>query len=177
MPLLPSFYLFALGGLQALAARFSAIGLIAARGPLLLLTLALPMSLIHNAYRIKVPFREALRASGRGFIDFSAGSQYIKEHTGPRDIIMASNPLERHIHHNRAIVGYGDFGTLDEQRAYYVFIGPSDPNAPNILDPASEHALAAARAHPDRFELVRADAAQNWMIFRVIGGDKNRQYH
>ena len=177
LPLLPSFYLFALGGLQALAARFSAIGLIAARGPLLLLTLALPMSLIHNAYRIKVPFREALRASGRGFIDFSAGSQYIKEHTGPRDIIMASNPLERHIHHNRAIVGYGDFGTLDEQRANYVFIGPSDPNAPNILDPASEHALAAARAHPDRFELVRADAAQNWMIFRVIGGDKNRQYH
>jgi len=171
LPLLPVFYLFALGGLQTLGAQRPIKNLKPTHIPLLLLALALPMSLIHNAYRIKVPFRQARQAEGRGFIDFSVGSQYLKDHAGPRDIIMTSSPLERHIHHNRPTVGYGDFSTINKHQAQYVFIGPDDPNTPNSLDPTSAHALAQIQAHPNRFQLVCADSTKSWYIYRVSSGN------
>ncbi len=171
LPLLPVFYLFALGSLQTLSTHLSIKNLHTARIPLLLLALTLPMSLIHNAYRVKVPFRQARQAEGRGFIDFSVGSQYLKNHAGPRDIIMTSSPLERHIHHNRPTVDYGDFSTINKDQAQYVFIGPDDPNTPNSLDPTSAHALAQIQAHPNRFELVRADSTKSWYIYQVSSGN------
>ncbi len=171
LPLLPVFYLFALGSLQTLSTHLSIKNLHTARIPLLLLALTLPMSLIHNAYRVKVPFRQARQAEGRGFIDFSVGSQYLKNHAGPRDIIMTSSPLERHIHHNRPTVNYGDFSTINKDQAQYVFIGPDDPNTPNSLDPTSAHALAQIQAHPNRFELVRADSTKSWYIYQVSSGN------
>ena len=171
LPLLPVFYLFALGGLQTLGAHRPIKNLNPTHIPLLLLALALPMSLIHNAYRIKVPFRQARQAEGRGFIDFSVGSQYLKDHAGSRDIIMTSSPLERHIHHNRPTVGYGDFSTINKHQAQYVFIGPDDPNTPNRLDPTGAHVLAQIQAHPNRFQLVCADSTKSWYIYRVSSGN------
>lgn len=173
LPLLPVFYLFALGSLQMLAERLALRNLGPAQIPLLLLALALPLSLAHNAYRIKVPFREARQATGRGFIDFSAGSEYLKDHAGPQDVIMTSSPLERHIHHNRPAVTYGNFATIDSQQVHYVFIGPNDPNTPDTLDPISTHALAKVTERPNRFELVRVDSTKNWYIFQVLSAKKN----
>lgn len=165
LPLLPAFYLFALGGLQALGQRLG--NLSTSRVAALFLLLVLPLSLAHNAYRIKVPFKKARTSTGRGFIDFSAGSQWFKENAEPGAIVLTSSGLERHIHHNLPTLDYGDLATIEPSAAQYVFIGPNDPNHPDRLDPMGQRALATARALPDRFELVRADSVQNWYIFRV----------
>ena len=168
LPLLPLCYLFAWGSLQTLGERL-AVPNLAAKIPLLLLIAVLPLSLLHNAYRIKVPFRQARQASGRGFIDFATGSQWLRTHTDPQDVIMTSSRLERHIHYNRPTLSYGaDWGQVD-----YVFIGPDDPNRPDALTPASARVLAELKGQPDRFELMRADAAKNWYIFRVVPINKN----
>ena len=168
LPLLPVFYLFAWSSLQTLGERLGTANL-AAKIPLLLLIAVLPLSLVHNAYRIKVPFRQARQASGRGFIDYSTGSQWLRAHTDPQDVVMTSSRLERHIHHNRPTVNYG----ANWRRTHYVFIGPENPNLPDDLSPASDRVLAQLKERPDRFELMRADTAKNWYIFRVIHPKKN----
>ena len=166
IPLLPLIYLFGLGGLRMLAVWVGS--LTSVRGPLWILFLVLPLSLAHNVYRIQVPFKEAHNAVGRGFIDFSAGTEWIREHTGFEDVIMTSSRLERHIHHHRPTVGYEEFNVMDRSRVRYVFVGPNDPDLPNTLDSSSENMLRQLKGNPERFELASADLDSDWHIYRVV---------
>ena len=158
IPLLPLVYLFATGGLQQLATRLprltSALPLV--------LAATLAMSAAHNAYRIKVPFREARQAAGRGFIDYSTGAAWIRANTDRDAVVMTSSPLERHIHHNRPSIGY----TTEWTRAQYLFIGPADPNTPDALTPDDARLLEQVQSQPNRFRPTVSGA--NWHIFRVL---------
>ena len=158
IPLLPVVYLFAAGSLQQLA---TVIPRLTTALPLALAA-TLSISVAHNAYRIKIPFREARQASGRGFIDYSTGAAWIRANTDRDAVIMTSSLLERHIHHNRPSIGY----TTEWARAQYLFIGPVDPNAPDALIPDDARLLEQVQSQPNRFKSTVSGA--NWHIFRVL---------
>ncbi len=52
------------------------------------------------------PLRSTVDAHGHGFVDPGEGSDWIVENTSPSDVIMVQEPLQRHIHFGRDVVGF-----------------------------------------------------------------------
>jgi len=170
VPLIPILYLLLLNGSTHLLSRTTF-----PPWTIQLITIAiLAVSAGHNLYRASHTMSQSRSDSGRGFVDYSAGSSWIHSHTLPSDIIMARYPLERHIHFNRPCVRYPEEATsieslrLGEHNISFLFISPGNPDYPDQLDETERRIKRMVQTHPDRFQLAYENRGQSIYIYQVI---------
>ena len=129
--------------------------------------LLLSLSLLHNGYRAARPMHSTPDAAGKVIADPGLGADWIRDNTGPGDLVMVRWPLRQHIHFLRPVVGFGTIGRKELDRRIerfgvdYIFLGPGEPAA------TTASLLAVLDEDPGRFESVHQDAGTGVMIFRV----------
>ena len=175
LPVLPLLYLFALQGMQAFFRTVQGTPARLQTLSLWMLLFILPMSLAHNVYRVAVPLRSAREPSGKGYFDGAIGSDWVRSHTTPTDVIMTRDPLQRHIHFNRPVIDFGPLHTtamfqrIAEYGVQYIFVGPATDTNPRQIDAAGMQVLRLMSENPERFEMVYSDSVENIHFYRVRG--------
>ncbi|MBK6734639.1 MAG: hypothetical protein IPG61_11215 [bacterium] len=175
LPVLPLLYLLLVGGVEALATR----GPRRLRGRLLPAACAviLATSCAHNVWRGTHPLHAAVEASGRGFVDPGVGADWLLANTDRAAVVMAPQPLQRHIHCRRAVIAPGDtlevVALLRRARTYgagWVLVGPSQPDRARGLQPDEQVLLAVLESRPDLAHLRWHDAQAAVWIFELGQG-------
>ena len=129
--------------------------------------LLLSLSLLHNGYRAARPMHSTPDAAGKVITDPGLEAGWIRDNTGPGDLIMVRWPLRQHIHFLRPVVGFGTIGRKELDRRIerfgvdYIFLGPGEPDA------TTASLFAVLDGDPGRFESVHQNAGAGVMIFRV----------
>lgn len=171
LPLLPLLYLLLLGGALGLAGRGGA----SARGRVLAIACAALLlgSLGHNLWRVARPLREA--GGDRAWNDPGAGSAWLRAHTGPHDVVMAPDPLARHVHLRRPVIACGDTLTASALRrraaahgAGWLVVGAAAGSPPGAATEVRAVAAAAAGA-PQWFEPVWTGGPGPTVVYRIGG--------
>lgn len=183
VPVLPLLYLFLGDGADWLASRA-----VRRQGPdpashhfvrvmSVLAIVIMPMSLVHNVYRVLHPLHSAVEESGLGAVDPSVGSAWIRAHTRPGEVVMTQNPIERHIHWYRPVVDLGEQAVshdlsslcarIEKFAVRYVVIAPHVHYQPRQLNAAAAGLLHLLRGEQGIFELLWADPDENVYIFGV----------
>jgi hypothetical protein len=129
-------------------------------------------SLAHNGWRIARPLRTTVSAEGNGFVDPGEGAEWVLERTGSLAVIMAQEPLQRHIHFRRAVVGFPDL-VSDEVfseviKLYdveYVFVGPSVHFQPNRLDEKGNAVLRLLQGRPELYVPLMIEPERGIYLF------------
>ncbi len=130
--------------------------------------LLLSLSLLHNGYRTARPLYSTPDAAGKIVPDPGLGADWIRDNTGPEDLVMVRRPLRQHIHFLRPVVGYGTVGRKELDRRIerfgvdYIFLGPGEPDATTAA------LFTVLEADPGRFESVHQDTGAEVMIFRIV---------
>jgi hypothetical protein len=170
VPIIPILYLLLLIGCTHLLSRTAF-----PQWTMQFITIAiLTVSACHNFYRISHLMSQSRNDSGRGFVDYSAGSSWIYAHTLPTDTIMARYPLERHIHFNRPLVGYPEEATsieslpLTKYNTSFLFISPGNPNSPDQLDDTELRMKRIAEENPAIFGLVYENRDKATFIYQIV---------
>jgi hypothetical protein len=128
--LLPALWWWALRGAPGAGARA------------VLVVVALVACLGHNAWRVARPLEEASARAGHGFVDPGDGAAWITANTAPGDVIMAQEPLPRHVRLGRPVIALGepDLVQMEARAARYgarwVLLAPSLEGTPRKLDAA-----------------------------------------
>lgn len=128
LPLLPALWWWALAGAPRGRTRAA------------LVVVAALAALGHNAWRVARPLEEASAVAGRGFVDPGDGGAWIAANTGPGDIIIAPDPLPRHVCLNRPVIALGEPDLADmqaraaEHGARWLLLAPSLQGPPRRLD-------------------------------------------
>ena len=128
LPLLPALWWWALKGTPRVRARTA------------LVAAALVASLAHNGWRLAHPLTEASAQAGRGFVDPGAGASWIAAHTARHDVLIAQEPLPRHVRLDRPVIALGppDLAAMQARAAKYgarwLLLGPSLNGPPRRLD-------------------------------------------
>ena len=155
LPVLPLLYLMLLAAFQGLAGT----------GRVFRTTVAvlLSFSLVHNGYRAVRPMNLNPDVGGQVVLDPGLGTEWIRAHTRPDDVIMVRWPLRQHIHFLRPVVGYRIAGPreLDQRLSTfgveYIFLGPE-------ADPTFTASLM------NKCEVVHRDKEKEILVFRVRQG-------
>ena len=178
VPLLPVLYYLLLRGLPVLYDGIRTSHIKPSRAAAFLLLAVLPLSILHNSYRSVHLMKDVSELSGRGFVDYAAGSAWIVEHTDADDVVMTYCPIERHIHFRRPVVDYGNRPptTMDELNARvdafgvrYLLIGPNSAATPRHLDSNDESILSLLRqASGGTYQLAYEDPERKVSIYRVL---------
>jgi hypothetical protein len=128
----------------------------------------------HNLYRGTHPLNAAAESGRRSFIDPTPGAAWIRENTGPADVIMTRRPLRRHIHFLRPVVGPGTGGPqnvlrrLENFRVDYVVLDEADHRDDASGPGADERELGnLLRGDPARFRVVHREPDAGITIFSV----------
>jgi hypothetical protein len=161
LPVMPLFFLALLEALDRVAR--------ARRGRVFWPAVALlvSLSLVHNGYRAARPLHSTPDATGRILTDCGLGADWIREHTGPTDLVMVRWPLRQHIHFQRQVVGFGAVTGQDLDKRIersgvdYIFLGPGEPDA------NTSNLMSGLFDDPVRFKSVHQDTANGVVIFRV----------
>lgn len=141
--------------------------------PRLAVGLMLLAALGHNVWRIANPLRTAVEATGHGLVDPSGGAAWLLANTEPGTVVMARNPLPRHIHCRRPLVtdDSGDPTVIADiialHRVQYLWIAPDMHGLPRHLGPVGRAWLKMARSQPRRFRLVHQDTSRCIRIFHI----------
>jgi hypothetical protein len=128
LPLLPALWWWALAGAPSGRARKA------------LVVVAALACLGHGAWRVARPLEEASAAAGRGFVDPGDGGAWIAANTGPGDVIIAPDPLPRHVRLNRPVIALGepDLAAMQARAATHgarwLLLAPSLQGPPRRLD-------------------------------------------
>jgi len=132
-------------------------------------------ALAHNGWRMAYPLRTSVDAEGRGFVDPGAGAAWIVENTSPTDIIMVQEPLQRHIHFERDVVGFPEtireadlLAKLNEFGVEIVFLGPSVHFQPNRLDEMGMAMLQLMNSMPEVFQVKEINLGEGIFVFSRI---------
>ncbi len=132
-------------------------------------------SLVHNGWRIAHPLRSSVDASGQGYVDPEVGARWIHDHSALSAVVMVQEPLVRHIHFGRDVVGFPTklskeelFLKLDEHSVEFVFVGPSVHHIPRQLDEKGKAMLTLLKSMPDIFEAVEINSTEKIYFFRRI---------
>lgn len=100
--------------------------------------------LAHNGWRVVHPLGAASVVAGRGFVDPGAGEEWIAANTAATDVVMAGDPLARHVRLNRPVIALGDpdFARMKARAvtfgARWLLLAPSVQGPPGRLDDAGE---------------------------------------
>jgi hypothetical protein len=109
-----------------------------------LLAAALLACLAHNGWRVAHPLGAASAVAGRGFVDPGAGADWIADHTAATDIVIATDPLPRHVRLNRPVIALGDpdLARMTAHAARYgarwLLLAPAVHGPPGRLDETGE---------------------------------------
>lgn len=184
VPVLPFLYLGLLLGAKRLAALMSGS---AERLAIAAMVAILPVSVAHNFYRIADPMGSSRSDSGRGFVDYSRGTDWFRANSAPDAVIMASYPLERHIHLGRPTVAWPSSSAIEVLRSVaekcnvrYLLVAPGHPESPAGLNDTERARLAILRSRPQQFKPVLDSPQQALYIFETVGrlGSESRTgYH
>ncbi len=139
LPLLPALWWWALRGAPGPGARA------------VLVIAALLACLGHNAWRVARPLEEASAHAGHGFVDPGDGADWFAANTAPGDVVMAQEPLPRHVRLDRPVVALGepDLARMQARAATHgarwLLLAPSLEGPPRRLDDEGErwHSLLA----------------------------------
>ena len=172
VPVLPFLYLGLLMGAKRLAALMSGS---AERLAIAAMVAILPVSVAHNVYRIADPMGSSRSVSGRGFVDYSRGMDWFRANSAPDAMIMASYPLERHIHFGRPTVAWPSSSAIGNLHSVaqkcnvrYFLVAPGDPESPDELNDTERARLAILRSCPQRFRPLLDSPHQSLYIFESI---------
>ncbi|MDX2472279.1 MAG: hypothetical protein QNL91_01085 [Candidatus Krumholzibacteria bacterium] len=140
--------------------------------PQLVLGLMLIAAFGHNGWRVARPLRTAVEANGRGLVDPETGSAWLRTHTQPDNVIMAQEPLVRHIHFQRPVVATPHALSAEsvarmvqEFAVSYVLVGPVVHHQPHRLDAKGQALLDILQSQPALYQAVHADPVANIHIF------------
>jgi hypothetical protein len=129
--------------------------------------LLLSLSLLHNGYRAARPMHSTPNAAGKVIADPGLGAGWIRDNTGPGDLVMVRWPLRQHIHFLRPVVGFGTIDRMELEHRIkrfgvdYIFLGPGE------TDTTTSNLFAVLNGDPGRFEQVHQDAGTGVMIYKV----------
>ncbi len=139
---------------------------------ILVLGLMILASLVHNGWRIVHPLGQSVAADGSGFVDPGQGARWVAENTKNTAVIMAQEPLQRHIHWQRPVVAFPGavsaeelVATVGKYGVSYIFVGPSVHYKPHQLDERGSAVLRVLKERPEIFSPVWADVTQAVYIF------------
>jgi hypothetical protein len=173
LPALPLLYALLLGGALVLAGRGGAS---ARRRTLTTVCAALLVgSLGHNAWRVARPLGGAGGAAGaEAWADPGAGAAWLRAHGGPVAVVMAPDPLPRHLHLRLPVIDCGDTLTATALRrraaahgAGWLVVGPPGGGLPGAGDRAQAVAAAAAQA-PQWFEPAWSAGRGLTAVYRLV---------
>lgn len=128
LPLLPALWWWALRGAPGRGARAA------------LVIVALVACLGHNLWRVARPLEEASARAGHGFVDPGDGAAWFAANTAPGDVVMAQEPLARHVRLDRPVIALGepDLARMRERAAQYgarwLLLAPALEGGPRRLD-------------------------------------------
>ncbi len=166
IPVLPMLCWFVVLGLRHFADRKMRIL------PGVVFGLMIFASLAHNGWRLAHPLRTSVDAEGRGYVDPGAGADWIFENTSASAVLMVQEPLQRHIHFERDVVGFPDsiseqelLEKLDEFDVGLVFIGPSVHYLPHRLDESGSAMLELMQSMPQVFQAVETNSEEKIYVF------------
>jgi hypothetical protein len=162
LPLLPALWWWALRGVPGAAARAA------------LVIVALLACLGHNLWRVANPLEEASARAGHGFVDPGDGAGWFAANTAPGDVIMAQEPLARHVRLDRPVIALGelDLERMNARAAQYgarwLLLAPSLEGTPRRLDATGAHwqALLAQAGRTPTWQ----DPALAISIYRLPAG-------
>ena len=174
LPLLPLLYALLLGGALALGRRRAADrGRAWLVGVTVLLLLG---SLGHNAWRVARPLHAAGGGDSGAWADPGAGARWLRDRAVPGAVVMATDPLARHIHLRLPAIGCGDTLTaaaLQRRAAAYgarwLVAGTPGGGLPGAADRAGAVAAAVAAA-PASWAPAWAEAGGPTRIYRLEAG-------
>jgi hypothetical protein len=141
--------------------------------PRLVLGLLICSALAHNGWRVAHPLRTSLGADGHGYVDPGAGAAWLRANTAPGTVLLVQEPLVRHVHARRPVVGIGDgsdeaiTAIISRYRPGYLWVGPEVHGRPRRLGPSGRALLALARQRPETFAPVHQDTQQSTHIFAI----------
>ncbi len=166
LPVLPVFALFLVFAKQHSRGRILKIL------TSLVLGMMIVSSLAHNGWRIANPLHSSVDALGNGFVDPAVGANWIKMHTPVDAVIMVQEPLHRHIHFYRDVVGFPEImdenhliAMIAEYEIDWIFIGPSVHGKPSQLDDRGAGILELLRTLDDEFQLEYCNSEESIFIF------------
>ncbi len=169
IPVLPILCWFVVVGLREVSFRKFRIL------PNLVFGMMILAALAHNGWRMAYPLRTSVDAEGRGFVDPGAGAVWIVENTASSDIIMVQEPLQRHIHFRRDVIGFPEtisetdlLAKLNEFGVGIVFLGPSVHFLPNRLDERGTAMLQLMKSMPEVFKIMENDLDEGIFVFSRI---------
>ena len=129
-------------------------------------------SLTHNGWRMAHPLHSSVDANGHGYVDPSVGSSWLKVNSFGNEIIMAQEPLQRHLHFYRNVVGFpieidktNLKQMLDEFDVDFVFVGPSVHGLPRQLDERGNSMLKLLKSMPEEFKTEEINRDENIFIY------------
>ncbi len=127
----------------------------------------------HNGWRLARPLRSTVEASGHGLVDPGQGMKWLRENAAPGTVVMAQDPLQRHIHCGLPLVAFPTPLTaaalaarVEKYAVGFIVVGPVVTGQPDRLDPAGQRMLGLLRAHAEQYEEAPADSPGAVSIFR-----------
>ncbi|MCP4293159.1 MAG: hypothetical protein GY780_15150 [bacterium] len=146
IPLLPLLVWFIMVGSWSLNLGFggshnSAVGSSAKSLTVFIFIIMIGTGLVHNGWRIIHPLKDSVEDDGSGIVNPADGAKWVLKNTDAEDVVMVQDPIERHIHFRRNVVGFPDEISesgieqwVDGTGIDWVFVGPSLHFKPKVLD-------------------------------------------
>jgi len=138
----------------------------------LVFTVMITATFVHNGWRVAKPLRTNIDADGRGFVDLEVGSIWIKNNTAETDVVMVQESLHRHLHFYRDVVSFKDVKTekellakVDQYQVSYIFLGPSVHGIVHQLDETGSRILNMVKRKPEVFVLVESNDDEGVFIY------------
>jgi hypothetical protein len=132
-------------------------------------------ALLHNGWRVARPLGSTVSPDGSGLVDPSVGADWVRMHTAAEAVVMAQEPLPRHLHLRRptvlypAVVGPDSLAARVERFAVrLVLVAPSVHGHPRALDATGRAMLELLQSQPARFQLAHRDSAEAVHLFRAV---------
>ncbi len=167
LPLLPALWWWALRGAPGAGVRAG------------LVIVALVACLGHNAWRVARPLEETSARAGHGFVDPGDGAAWIAANTAPGDVLMAQEPLARHVRLDHPVIALGEPGSnapdlaqMEARAARYgarwLLLAPALEGTPRRLDATGARwkALLSGAGRTPAWE----DPALAISVYRVHAG-------
>jgi hypothetical protein len=141
----------------------------------LVVGLMIVAALFHNGWRLARPLAGTVSPDGPGLVDPAVGADWVLANTTRDAVVMAQEPLQRHVHLRRATVQFPAAAGIDALAArserygvHLVLVAPSVHGHPRALDKQGRAMLELLQSQPARFQPAFIDTAEALYIYRTL---------